>query len=73
MSLRKWSFLITAAGFVWVTSGVQGADLTTFNNANVEARYTTSLGTDFGDTVGNGGQGYMTTPAIEATVTPGGT
>lgn len=36
---------------------VSAVDLTTFGNANVEARYTTSLGNDFGDTVGNGGQG----------------
>ncbi|MBN2021766.1 MAG: PEP-CTERM sorting domain-containing protein [Pirellulales bacterium] len=51
MSLFAIGALLLAA------SGAYGADLTTFSNANVEARYTTSLGTDYGDTIGNGGQG----------------
>jgi hypothetical protein len=49
-----WSamgLLLFAAG------GTCAVDLTTFSNANVEARYTTSLGIDLGDTIGNGGQG----------------
>ncbi len=57
MSLRKWFLALTGGALVWAAPGVRGADLTTFDNANVEARYTTSLGTDYGDTIGNGGTG----------------
>lgn len=56
MSLGKGSFILMVGLLVSVAS-VQGADLTTFSNANVLARYTTSLGTGYGDTIGNGGQG----------------
>ncbi|MBN1852295.1 MAG: PEP-CTERM sorting domain-containing protein [Pirellulales bacterium] len=57
MSLNRWSFLLMIPLLGIMGFRVDAADLTTFSNTNVEARYTTSLGIDYGDTIGNGGQG----------------
>ena len=55
MSIGKCFFMLAVGILLGAVSGVQGADLTTIGS--VEARYTTSLGIDYGDTIGNGGQG----------------
>lgn len=55
MSVGKWFLALAIGMLVGAVTTVQAADLTTIGS--VEARYTTSLGIDFGDTIGNGGQG----------------
>lgn len=57
MPVHKCLSVLAVGVLLSAAAGAYAFDLTTFSNANVEARYTTSLGTDFGDTVGNGGQG----------------